>query len=80
MSRDNNDRLRLCELRLERTECYKRILEKRAENIELSERSAHNDAFIALQQRRQVKIDEEVLALEQNSIRNRMSKIREGAE
>lgn len=80
MSRDNNDRLRLCELRLERTECYRRILAKRAENAEMSERMAHNDAFIAQQQQRQVRIDDEVLELEQSGIRNRMNKIKEGQE
>lgn len=73
-------RLRICELRLERSECYRRILAKRAENAELAERIAHNDAFIVQQQRRQVVIDNEVLDHEQESIKNRIKKINEGDE
>ena len=73
-------RLLFCELRLERSECYRRILAKRAENPELAERIAHNDAFIVQQQRRQVVIDNEVLDHEQASIQNRIKKINEGDE
>jgi len=80
MSRDNSERLRLCELRLERTECYKRILAKRAENAEMQDRIANNDAHIVHQQRRQIMIDLEIAAMEQASIKARIENIKKGNE